>query len=165
MLSTTKRLIVSGLMTLVGVLPLGPPARPALAAVLATADSDTGDLRVEVTELKRGSGGTVSLKFTMINKSSTRVEVGGYKFADPKHQIPDHNSVGGVHLIDAAGRKKYLVVRDTNKQCVCSREIRRIEPGARLNLYVTFPAPPVEVQKVTVVIPHFSPMDDVTISQ
>ena len=43
--------------------PQAPQAKPALAS----ADGETPGARVEITELKRASGGTVMLRFTMIN--------------------------------------------------------------------------------------------------
>jgi len=134
------------------------------SAVVATADGETPGLRVEVTELKRVSGGTVNLKFVMINDSDKKVDF-GYSFADPSHHIPDFNSIGGVHLIDAAGKKKYFVVRDTSKKCVCSQGLKDLQPKARMNLWAKFPAPPDNVEKIGVVIPHFMPMDDVPIGR
>src|SRR5687768_9461090 len=50
--------------------PAAPAAAPAGAPAIATADGETSGLRVEVTELKRASGGTVNLKIAMINDSA-----------------------------------------------------------------------------------------------
>ncbi len=44
------------------------PAAPA-GPVLASTDGDRPGMRVEVVELKRASGDTINLKFTMINDS------------------------------------------------------------------------------------------------
>ncbi len=68
-------------------------------------------------------------------------------------------------MIDAAGKKKYFVARDTEKTCVCSRSVPNIASKSRANLWAKFPAPPEDVQKITVVIPHFIPMDDVPIGR
>ena len=144
--------------------PAPKAAAPAPAA-LASADADQPGVRVEVTELKRGSGEVVTLKFTFINDSGKNLDF-GYSYGDPNVSIPDFSSVGGVHLVDAVNKKKYLVVRDSSdKKCVCSRELRDLPTGSRLNLWAKLPAPPAEVQKINVVIPHFGPMDDVPISQ
>ena len=40
-----------------------------------------------------------------------------------------------------------------------------LKPGERVNLWSKFPAPPEDVQKISVVVPHFGPMDDVPISR
>ncbi len=142
------------------------PATPSAAAPagIASADSETSGVKVVVQELKRTSGGTVSLKFTITNGSDKRVN-NGYEFVDKDHEIIDFNSVGGVQLIDEGGKKKYFVVRDTDGKCVCSQGIKEVKPGETENFWARFPAPPDNVQKITVVIPHFQPMDDVPLSK
>jgi hypothetical protein len=134
------------------------PAGP----VLASTDGDKPGIRVEVVELKRTSGETVNLKFTMINDSDKDMSF-GYDFGEGS--TTDISTIAGTHLIDAAGKKKYFVVRDTENACLCSRGLASIKPQTRANLFAKFPAPPDDVQKITVVIPHFTPMDDVPISR
>lgn len=142
-----------------------PPAPAAArAAAIATADGETPGVRAEVTELKRTSGGTVSLKFAMINDSDKPVSF-GYTFVDPAHDIKDIGGIGGIHLIDPVGKKKYFVARDSESNCVCSQKVADIPKGGRANLWAKFPAPPDDVQRISIVIPHFSPMDDVPLSR
>jgi hypothetical protein len=121
-------------------------------------------IRTEVQELKVTSGGTVTLKFALVNNSSKSMGF-GYTFGDPGHEIKDHGSVGGVNLLDAAGKKKYFVARDSENNCLCSRGLSNLEPGTRLSYWAKFPAPPDDVKKITVEIPHFTPMEDVPISR
>ena len=73
--------------------------------------------------------------------------------------------VGAVQLVDPVGKKKYFVARDAEGKCVCSRGIPDVAPHSRLSLWAKFPAPPDDVQKISIVIPHFQPLDDVTISR
>ena len=138
-------------------------AAPGLAAEpIATADGEAPGMTLEVRELKV-SNGTVMLKFTVHNDGS--------KVFDPDTLVdkaldkPDYHSVSGVYLIDAANKKKYLAVYDTSGQCICSRESHNIEPKSSANLWAKFPAPPDSVAKIGVVVPHFSPMDDVPLSR
>jgi len=142
--------------------PAAAPAPQAAAKPLATADGAKPGTRVEVQELKRVSGGTVMFKFTMINDADERLNV-GYDFG--AGSTTDIATVAGVHLIEPVGKKKYLVVRDTKNDCDCSRGVRDIAAKSRVNLWARFPAPPDSVEKITVVVPHFSPMDDVAISR
>ena len=102
------------------------------------------------------------LRFTMINDADQQLNF-GYDFGD--RSTRDFANIGGVHLIDAVGKKKYLVVRDSQDQCDCSRNLKDLAPKSRVNLWARFPAPPDNVEKVTVVVPHFSPMDDVALSR
>jgi len=138
-----------------------PQVTPAKAAI-ATSDGETPGARVEVQELKRVSGGTVMLRFTMINDGDKTLNV-GYDFG--AGSTSDIGTVGGVHLIEPVGKKKYLVVRDSESKCDCSRGVKDIAAKSRVNLWARFPAPPDNVEKIGVVIPHFSPMDDVPLSR
>ena len=140
------------------------PAAPAalVPSGIATADGEAPGVTATIKELKRSSGGTVSLKLVITNGSDRNVAT-GYSFVDPDNEGRDFNSIGGVHLIDPVGKKKYFVARDAEKKCVCSQGIKDIPPGASVNVWAKFAAPPAEVQKVSVIVPHFSPMDDVAI--
>jgi len=149
------------------VAPPAPASTPAAKtpSVIATTDGEYPDIRVEVTELKRTSGNTLTLKFTIINDSSEEMSF-SYNFVEKgKYETSDFGSIGGVNLVDAAGKKKYLVLRDSNMQCVCSRSLRSVKAGSSAKLYAKFPAPPENVEVITVEIPHFIPMDDVPISK
>lgn len=128
---------------------------------LATTESEQNpDVRLEVRELKRTSGGTVTLKFTIFNDSSEQ-----FLISDQLGGITYGYNVSGVHLIDANGKKKYQVVVDSEKKCLCSNDLAyQMEPNAKLSLWAKFPAPPESVNNVTVVVPHFIPMEDVPVS-
>jgi hypothetical protein len=145
------------------VAPPEPAATTAAQApsVVATTDSEYADVRAEVKELKRTSGNTITLKFVIINDSAERLDF-GYNFVEKDKGYGD---IGGVHLIDAVGKKKYLVLRDSEGKCVCSTGMKSVEPGTRMNLFAKFPAPPESVEKISIIIPRFIPMDDVPISK
>lgn len=143
--------------------PAAVAATPAAPAVLASADGEKAGVRVVVTELKRSSGDTVNLKFVLINDSDEKLTLSSSYLGAGTG--PDYKSVGGVHLVEPVGKKKYLVVRDAQGNCLCSTNIEDSRPKTRVNLWAKFPAPPAGVQKISIVIPHFSPMDDVPISQ
>jgi hypothetical protein len=149
------------------------PAQPAPAAVeapaaaapaLAIAEGELAGLKAEIHELKRTGGDTLTLKFSIANSSAKEMHF-GYDFAEKGRDVPDYNSIGGVHLIDADAKKKYFVVRDAEGQCACSRDLKGVNPGSRSQLWAKFPAPPENVQKISIVVPHFLPVEDVPISR
>ena len=115
-----------------------------------------------MTQLKR-SGDSVTIRFKLINEDDKSISV-GHTFGEPTIS-GDYGSVGGVHLLDGKGKKKYLVMRDDKKTCVCSRGVKDVEPKASVLLWARFPAPPEDVEKVTVVVPKFLPIDDVPIAK
>jgi hypothetical protein len=136
------------------------PAAPVKA--LATADGERPGSRVEIHELKRASGGTMMLRFALINDADQTFGI-SYEFG--AGSTSDYGTFGGVHLIEPVGKKKYLVVRDSESKCDCSRGVKDIAAKSRANLWARFPAPPDNVERITVVVPKFSPMDDVAISR
>lgn len=153
-----------------------PPAQPATATTATTAaapvagaiaatDGEKTGTHIDITELKRGSGGTVTLKFTVSNSGSERLSFGSAYLGDSHISADDYRDVSGIHLVDPVNKKKYFVVVDAERKCLCSKNIPDLDAGGKLSLWAKFPAPPPEVAKVTIEIPHFQPIDDVTISQ
>ena len=139
--------------------PAATPTAPA-ATVLASADGEWPNVRVEVQELKRSSG-TVMLRFALINDAN---EVLNFRGTLQGEGDLSGENVGGVSLVDTGNKKKYLVVSDSAHKCLCSDGIpNTIAPKTRMSLWAKFPAPPDDVKKISVSIPHFAPMDDVPI--
>lgn len=104
------------------------------------------------------------LKFSIFNDSEKPMMFLN-DYGNKEFNTEDYNSIGGVHLIDNVGKKKYLVIRDAANNCVCSRQLNAIQPKSSANLWAKFPAPPADVSKISIVIPHFTPIDDILISQ
>jgi hypothetical protein len=138
-------------------------APAASAGTIATAEGETPGLRIDVTELKRSSGGTVSLKFIFVNGTANNFGISSHYLGDSHLTDDSYRGVSGVHLVDPVNKKKYFVIVDAERKCLCSRDVADIPAGGKVNLWAKFPAPPADVQKVTIEIPHFAPMDDVTI--
>lgn len=154
-------LLIMSLAVLPRVFAQGDPPAPAAPAVVASTDGEQPGIRAEVTELKRGSGGTVTLKFTLINDSDQ-----SFSMRDTLGGLSNGYNVSGVHLVDAANKKKYQVILDSEKKCLCSDGLSSDIPAkSRINVWAKLPAPPEDVQQVSIIIPHFIPMDDVPISQ
>jgi hypothetical protein len=140
------------------------PAAAAPAGAIASTDGEKPGTHIDITELKRTSGGTVNLKFTLSNTGSEKLGMSS-NLGDHVVSSDYYRGVSGIHLIDPVNKKKYFVVTDSEKNCLCSKDAPDIDPGGKLNLWAKFPAPPPEVAKVTIEIPHFAPIDDVPISQ
>lgn len=123
---------------------------------LAEAEGDRDGTRLEVTELRRGDDGVVTLRMRVHNDHADG-SLGAYDFADARHKIADFDSIGGVHLLDYETRTRFAVDRDANRKCVCSQGVR-IKPGTKRNVWAKFTIPE-EVEKVIVVLPEFEPVD------
>jgi hypothetical protein len=116
---------------------------------------ERGDTKIVIRDIKRDEGGTVTLRFQIV--SSSEKEEGIYQLLGG--YLPDR-----VHLIDAANKKKYLTVKDASGKCLCSEIKGGVAKDKSVNLWAKFPAPPEPVQKVTVVVSGFEPVEAVPIS-
>jgi len=130
--------------------------------VVAETDGEIPGVSVQITELRRLDNDTINLKLIMTNDSDKEFRFGDGIFADRDYP-KDNWTIGGIHLLDSTGKKKYLVVRDSEGNCVCSHVAAPIPAHSRMNLWAKFPAPPENVRKIGIIIPHFQPLDDVTI--
>lgn len=130
--------------------PASAAPQPTAPAPLASAESEQPGLRVEIQELKRTDGDTLTLRLAFLNTSGrTQFTVG---------------HLNQANLIDTAGKKKSFVVEDAAGACVCSRDLS-LDADARANMWAKFPAPPGDVQKITVVVPQFQPLEGIPIIQ
>jgi hypothetical protein len=140
-----------------------PPPPAAAPAAIATTEGSFDRVRVDVTELKRTGGGTVTLKFMIVNDSGRDLGQGDVVIGTGG-LMEDGYSIAGVHLIDPVGKKKYFVAKDSAGKCVCS-SFGIVPGGGRANHWAKFPAPPDEVDRISIMIPPFAPMDDVPLSR
>lgn len=132
------------------------------AEAVATTDGELAGTRLDVKGLKRGGDGTVMLRFTVFNDGDKALNLNDLMKAD---RTDEWHSVDGVYLLDSAGKKKYLVIRDSDQHCLCSRELPDLPAKSSGNYWAKFPAPPDNVEKVGIVVPHFIPMDDVALGK
>jgi hypothetical protein len=123
---------------------------PATAAEIS-AEGQTPGTKIIVREVKRDAAGTVTLRFQLVNDGAQTIKTYGV--------LGEYFTLSHVTLIDTAGKKKYLVVEDAEKHCVCSELKDDVKQGTRFNLWAKFPAPPADVAKITVVVPGFEPVD------
>jgi hypothetical protein len=120
-----------------------------------SADGEAAGTKVTIRGLTRDEGGTVTLRF--------QVSTDRDKEQDLYHML--HGQLDGrVHLLDAGNKKKYLVVKDSSGKCECATVRGYVSKDSPVNLWAKFPAPPENVQKVTVVISGFEPLEQVPIT-
>ncbi len=147
--------------------PTGPPPVDLSASPIAQAGRGAiPGLSVAILSLARSSGDTVTMAFRVTNVSKESLAIGP-AFIDPAIVNPNTASdAGGVALIDAPHNKKYLVLLDSDKNCICSKQLGStdVDVGKSTVLFAEFPAPPVATKTVQVTIPHFPTVDGVPIS-
>ncbi len=133
--------------------------------VIATA-SGTGalhDASLAVRSLDRTSKETVTLVVTVTNNSSEEIDFLELSSHGDDYKVP---SASGATLIDPVGRLRYYPLRDTDGVCVCTPMLagEGLPAAGRIDLTVSFPAPPTSVRTVTIDWNGFTPTSEVPIS-
>jgi hypothetical protein len=118
-------------------------------------EGEKAGTKIVIRGLKRDEGNTVTLRFQVVNDGNN---------SQPMYQLIGNSLDGHAHLIDAANKKKYLVVKDSAGKCECAPIRGNVDKGSPINLWVKFPAPPESVQKITVVVDGFEPVESVPLT-
>lgn len=144
-------------------MPLAQMSTPATPVGVAQASKALASeeflqgIRVDISELKRTSGGTLTLKFAVVNDTTQ-----DHSF----DLVPLVAHVSGISLLDLQNKKKYLVMTDSEGRCVCSGfDGLTLKPGDHSTFWAKFQAPPEQVTKITVQMPGMPPFEDVVIAQ
>lgn len=118
-----------------------PAAEPVLAEVKA------GGLTLQVMSAARDEGGFVTVEGTVTNGTG-EPWVGADWRGDENELVKNGGSIAGASLLDPAGKKKYLVLRDTEGRCLCTRFSGGIGAGDTTDWFAQFPAPPESTKNV-----------------
>ncbi len=142
--------------------PAGDPVA-SLEVDTATNDGEALAVRIEVDSLARGAQDTVRLDLTITNLSDQF----DWKIYGNLGEGNSDYSVGGISLVDLAGNKRYLVLVDSEGDCVCTQlpsSIEGIAAGESRSFQATFPAPPAEVTMVDVQVPGLGVVPEVPLA-
>lgn len=126
-----------------------------------TFEGETVPLVVDVNRLSR-SNGRVLLEFSVTNTSDSVTWTVLDDFAEGA--VGDFTA-SGVSLIDLANDLRYLVLVDSEGDCICS-EVggADVAPGQSVSYSASFPAPPADVTLVDVQLGGVVVIADVTIA-
>lgn len=159
---------------------LPPPANPTGEPILTVEGS--GDFpQLDILDLRR-DGDVVTLEFAIHTADDD--SFGGPNVADafaaeqdsyyglldqgegmPNASLADSRYwVSGVTLVDRANANRHLVLRDSSGACLCtSFTFGATSYGERYRHSAQFPAPPADVETMTVEVPQFPSIDAVPI--
>ncbi len=105
------------------------------------AKSQQGDISLTITSAVRGAGGYVTVSGTVTNGGSRLWTAADWR-GDENELRGNASSVAGAGLVDQEGKKKYLILRDTEGRCLCTRFVGGVRAGETTNWFAQFPAPP-----------------------
>ncbi|WP_306292937.1 hypothetical protein [Streptomyces tsukubensis] len=104
-------------------------------------------MTVSIKSAVRDAGGFVTVSGKVTNGGSERWMAEDW-IGDEKELGGNASSVAGASLVDKEGKKKYLVLRDTEGHCLCTRFVGGVRGGQTVDWFAQFPAPPEGTTKV-----------------
>jgi len=138
-----------------------PPVSP--AAILASAQySADPDLRCDLLEVRRVSGGALLIRWRMSHTAGSQPP-GSLTAAQPKTVHYDFGW-GELYIIDPAENKKYGFLTDSEGHRILDVFWGNFPAGQQRLNWAKFPAPPPTSNKISVYIPKFPPFEDVPVS-
>ncbi|MFD4318829.1 hypothetical protein [Streptomyces sp. NPDC058548] len=126
------------------------------AEALAVAKGQDG-FELTITSAVRESGGFVTLKGALKNTSDKGRAVPDTVRGDETEVLKHGTSLGGATLLDAAGKKRYYVLRDTDGRPLTTTGLGIVSSGKSVPVFMQFPAPPPTTTDVSLQLPTFEP--------
>ncbi|MFH8786000.1 hypothetical protein [Streptomyces roseoverticillatus] len=108
-------------------------------------------IALAITSVVRDEGGFVTVNGTLTNRGSRPFNA--IHWLSKETEMKSRSSVSGASLVDASGKKRYLVLRDTDGECLCSTGLTNIKPSESRPVFAQFPAPPADVNEVDFQLP------------
>jgi hypothetical protein len=125
-------------------------APPAASLGSATYSADP-NVRADLLEVKRVSGGALVAKWRVMNAGTANVY---YNF--------DWND---IYYVDPAENKKYEYLKDSEGNRILDVYWGTLKPGEQRTNWAKFPAPPPTSTKISLTLPKFAPFEDVPVAQ
>jgi hypothetical protein len=122
------------------------------------------DITLTVTSAVREDGGFVTVSGTLTNGGDKLWLRPSWSGDESQLRAKNGASMAGANLVDKKGRKRYLILRDTEGRCLCTVFRSGLQPGETTNWYTQFPAPPKNHDKVDFQIADMPPAT-ITLSQ
>lgn len=108
--------------------------------ILAEVKGD--DVTLTITSAVRDQGGFVTVSGTVTNGGGQFWVAANWR-GDERELSRNGASMAGAALTDSKGKKKYLVLRDTQGRCLCTKfDGGGVDAGASADWFAQFPAPP-----------------------
>ncbi|MGY0492086.1 hypothetical protein [Streptomyces sp. WG-D5] len=127
---------------------------PAVDKTLAEVKSN--DITLKVTSATRDEGGFLTISGSVTNGTSGIWVANEWRSPETELQ-GNGGSMAGASVVDQAGKKKYLVLRDTQGRCLCTKFEGGIDQGKSADWFAQFPAPPEGTKTVQLQVPTMPP--------
>ncbi|MDT0612926.1 hypothetical protein [Streptomyces lancefieldiae] len=113
-------------------------------------------LFLKVTAAERDAGGFITVSGDLKNDGSKTVNIPAQLSGNENEIVRNGSSLGGATLVDAKGKKRYYVLRDTEGRPLTTTNFPALKAGETLPVFMQFPAPPADATEVTLQLPMFT---------
>jgi len=134
-------------------------------AIASAQFSQDPDLRCDLIEVKRVSGGALMVRWRIVNTAGQSAAGGGFASSSPGKAIRYSFHWDELFFIDPGENKKYLPLTDSANKQIAQVYEGDLAPGQQRLSWAKFPAPPANSTKISVTIPHFAPFEDAPVAQ
>ncbi|WP_199545614.1 hypothetical protein [Streptomyces sp. N35] len=115
------------------------PEAPAEDEVLAEITGSKA--KIAINSAVRDGGGFLTISGKVTNTSDGFLNPATWR-GDEKELDGNGASMAGASVVDKAGKKRYLVLRDTDGNCLCTQFKGGFKSGEEKTFFAQFPAPP-----------------------
>jgi hypothetical protein len=124
---------------------------------LESIDAEWSGIQTDLLEVKRMSDNTVRVRWRWRNTTDKTVQL--LSSSDAAKALKE-----GAYLIDGKNKKKHFSVTDAQGKVVgTALGFTTLGPKQTIAVWAKFPAPPADVEQITVVIPKTPPFEDVAL--
>ncbi|MEV0849948.1 hypothetical protein AB0J21_29410 [Streptomyces sp. NPDC049954] len=127
--------------------PSEEPSQPTADKTLSEVRGENG-ITLTITAAMRDSSGFVTISGSVTNGTGRGWTAANWT-GDEKELVNNGGSMAGASLVDGAEKKRYLILRDTEGRCLCTKFTGGLLRGRSTDWYAQFPAPPKETTTVT----------------
>ena len=126
------------------------PAAASGTVIASETYSKDPNVRADLTEVRRVSGGALLVKWRTTNTGQSNVY---YDF-----------SWDDLYYVDPAENKKYEYLKDSEGNRIIDVAWGTLKPGEQRSNWAKFPAPPATSTKISLMLPKFPPLEDVPVA-
>ncbi|MEU9704639.1 hypothetical protein [Streptomyces sp. NPDC047981] len=114
-------------------------------------------LELTVGSAERDAGGFLTIKGSLRNTSDASAVVSSQTSGNETEVLKHGSSLGGATLVDAVGKKRYYVLRDTDGRPLTTTGISLLAADSSTEVFMQFPSPPAGTTEVSFQLPTFEP--------
>lgn len=140
----------------------GAAATPAATVIASETYSQDPNLRADLLEVRRVSGGALLVKWRVVN-TTLPSGAGTLASADDKTIHYDF-SWNDLYYVDPAENKKYGYLTDSEGNRILDVWWGTLKTGETRANWAKFPAPPATSTKISLMLPKFPPFEDVPVA-